>query len=172
MWSDGIIRDVKVRWFLELNNRSTPPVPDLVHHSDHGGYSWRVALQQSLPPLRQPTGILNQNCSCEKTIFLACVSGFGLAASLTHLAIVEAVNVKLSTTDQFGQLGWGPVKSLKLSNEYRRFFPSRETPKARRYSGGSQFVFPSRSWGALWIAVTWHHISRRSWRIVTLVRIF
>jgi len=57
-------------------------------------------------------------------VFLACVSGFGLAASLTHLAIVEAVNAKLSTTDQFGQLGWGPVKSFKLSNEYRRLFPA------------------------------------------------
>ena len=57
-------------------------------------------------------------------VFLACVSGFGLAASLTHLEIVEAVNAKLSTTDQFGQLGWGPVKSLKLSNEYRRFYPA------------------------------------------------
>ena len=57
-------------------------------------------------------------------VFLACVSGFGLAASLTHLAIVEAVNSKLSTTEQFGQLGWGPAKSLKLSNEYRRFYPA------------------------------------------------
>ena len=56
-------------------------------------------------------------------VFLACVSGFGLAASLNHLAIVEAVNAKVSTTDQFGQLGWGPVKTLKLSNEYRRFYP-------------------------------------------------
>jgi hypothetical protein len=57
-------------------------------------------------------------------VFLACVSGFGLAASLTQLAIVEAVNAKLSTTEQFGQLGWGPVKSLKLSNEYRRLYPA------------------------------------------------
>jgi len=57
-------------------------------------------------------------------VFLACVSGFGLAASLTHLAIVEAVNAKLSATEAFGQLGWGPVKSLKLSNEYHRFYPA------------------------------------------------
>jgi len=56
-------------------------------------------------------------------VFLACVSGFGLAAGLTHLAIVEAVNAKLST-DQFRQLGWGAAKSLKLSNEYRRFYPA------------------------------------------------
>ena len=56
-------------------------------------------------------------------VFLACVSGFGLAASLTQLAIVEAVNAKLSTTEQFGQLGWGPGKTLKLSNEYRRLYP-------------------------------------------------
>jgi len=57
-------------------------------------------------------------------VSLACVSGFGLAASLTHLAIVEAVNSKLSTPDQFGQLGWGPVKSLNLINEYRRLYPA------------------------------------------------
>src|SRR5690242_19156497 len=57
-------------------------------------------------------------------VSLACVSGFGLAASLTHLAIVEAVNAKRSTTDQFDQLGWGLVKTLKLSNEYRRFYPA------------------------------------------------
>lgn len=57
-------------------------------------------------------------------VFLACVSGFGLAASLAHLAIVEAVNARLSTNDQFGQLGWGPGKSLKLINEYRRFYPA------------------------------------------------
>jgi len=57
-------------------------------------------------------------------VFLACVSGFGLAASLTHLAILEAVNAKLSTTERFGQLGWGAVKSRKLINEYRRFYPA------------------------------------------------
>jgi hypothetical protein len=56
-------------------------------------------------------------------VFLACVSGFGLAAGITHLAIVEAVNAKLSTTDQFGQLGWEPGKSLKLISEYRRLYP-------------------------------------------------
>lgn len=56
-------------------------------------------------------------------VFLACVSGFGLAASLTHFAIVEAVNAKLSTTKQYGQLGWGPGKSLKLINEYHRLYP-------------------------------------------------
>jgi hypothetical protein len=56
-------------------------------------------------------------------VFLACASGFGLAASLNHFAIVEAVNAKVSTTDQFGQLGWGPGKTLKLSNEYRRLYP-------------------------------------------------
>lgn len=57
-------------------------------------------------------------------VFIAGVSGFGLAASATHFAIVEAVNAKLSSTDQFGRLGWGPVNSLKLSNEYRRFYPA------------------------------------------------
>ena len=57
-------------------------------------------------------------------VFVACVSGFELAAGLSHLAIVEAVNAKLSEPDQFGLLGWGPVKSFKLTNEYRRLYPA------------------------------------------------
>ena len=56
-------------------------------------------------------------------IFLACVSGFGLASCLAHLAIVEAVNAKLSTTEQFGELGWGPVKTFKLINQYHLLYP-------------------------------------------------
>jgi hypothetical protein len=56
-------------------------------------------------------------------VFILCVSGFGLAATITHIAIVEAVNSKLPTAEQFGELGWGPFKSLRLSNEYRRLYP-------------------------------------------------
>ena len=56
-------------------------------------------------------------------LFLACVSGFGLAACMTHLAMVEAVNSKLPPPDQFQQLGWGSMKSLKLHREYRRLYP-------------------------------------------------
>jgi 4-hydroxybenzoate polyprenyltransferase len=56
-------------------------------------------------------------------VFLLCVSGFGLAATINHMAIVEAVNSKLPTAEQFGELGWGPLKSLKLSKEYRRLYP-------------------------------------------------
>ena len=56
-------------------------------------------------------------------VFLLCVSGFGLAAAINHMAIVEAVNAKLPTAEQFGELGWGPSKRVKLSNEYRRLYP-------------------------------------------------
>lgn len=56
-------------------------------------------------------------------LFLACVSGFGLAGGITHLAIVEAVNLRLPPSKQFEQLGWGPRKSFRLCREYRRLYP-------------------------------------------------
>ena len=56
-------------------------------------------------------------------LFLACVSGFGLAAGITHLSIIEAVNSKLPPPKQFEQLGWGASKSFRLCREYRRLYP-------------------------------------------------
>jgi len=56
-------------------------------------------------------------------VFLACVSGFGIAACITHIAIVEAVNAKLPPAEQFGELGWYPMKSLRVHREYRRLYP-------------------------------------------------
>lgn len=63
-------------------------------------------------------------------ILLLCSSGFGLAACINHLAMVEAVNAKLPPTDQFGQLWWGPLKRLRLDREYRRLYP--DGPLVRR----------------------------------------
>lgn len=56
-------------------------------------------------------------------LFLGCVSGFGLATAITHFAIIEGVNAKLPPTEQFGELGWGPIKSVRLHREYRRLYP-------------------------------------------------
>jgi hypothetical protein len=56
-------------------------------------------------------------------VFLLCVSGFGLAATINQIAIVEAVNAKLPTAGQFGELGWWPSKILRLHREYRRLYP-------------------------------------------------
>ena len=56
-------------------------------------------------------------------LFLACVSGFGLAAGITHLAIIEAVNSRVPSPKQFEQLGWGASKSFRLCREYRRLYP-------------------------------------------------
>lgn len=56
-------------------------------------------------------------------VLLLCVGGFGLAATINAFAIVEAVNAKLPTDDQFGQLGWYLTKTLRLHREYRRLYP-------------------------------------------------
>ena len=42
---------------------------------------------------------------------------------ITHIAIVEAVNAKLPPAEKFGELGWYPMKSLRLHREYRRLYP-------------------------------------------------
>jgi len=56
-------------------------------------------------------------------VFLLGVSGFGLAATVNYIAIIEAVNAKSPTVGQFGELGWGPFKTLRLHREYRRLYP-------------------------------------------------
>ena len=85
-------------------------------------YGWLKSGPPVCVPLFDSSGVTMTVRLTFGLVFLACVSGFGLAAGLTHLAIVEAVNAK--TTEPFGQLGWGPTKSLKLCNEYRRFYPA------------------------------------------------
>ena len=56
-------------------------------------------------------------------VLLLCVGGFGLGAAVNAFAIVDAVNAKLPTSDQFGQLGWYLTKTLRLHREYRRLYP-------------------------------------------------
>ena len=57
------------------------------------------------------------------TFALLCVGGLGIATTITHLQIVEAVNAKLPSEQQFGLLGWYATKSQNLHNEYRRLYP-------------------------------------------------
>jgi hypothetical protein len=54
---------------------------------------------------------------------LLCVGGFGIAATITQFAIVDAVNEKLPKSKQFEHLGWYLAKTLRLYCEYRRFYP-------------------------------------------------
>ena len=54
---------------------------------------------------------------------LLCVGAFGLAGAINQFAIVDAVNAKLSSEDQFSQFGWYLPKTLRLHSEYRRLYP-------------------------------------------------
>jgi hypothetical protein len=56
--------------------------------------------------------------------FLLCVAALGIIAVINQFAIVDAVNAKLSASDQFNQFGWYPSKTLRLHREYRRLYPS------------------------------------------------
>ena len=56
-------------------------------------------------------------------VLFLCVGGLGLAAILNAFAIVESVNAKLSTDDQFDPFWWYPPKTLRLHSAYRRLYP-------------------------------------------------
>ena len=55
---------------------------------------------------------------------MMCVSGLGIAGSVTAMQMVDAVNAKLPTKEQFNWLGWYPSKMDRLHSEYRRLFPA------------------------------------------------
>jgi hypothetical protein len=57
-------------------------------------------------------------------LLIACVAGFGLAATLTSFEIVDAVNSKLPPLERFEEYWWGFDKMERLRWEYRRLFPS------------------------------------------------
>ena len=71
---------------------------------------------------------------------LLCVGGFGLAAAINQFAIVEAVNAKLPTDDQFGQLGWYLTKTLRLHREYRRLYPDGDLLRRQGLLGAVMLV--------------------------------
>ena len=56
-------------------------------------------------------------------VLLLCVGGFGLAATITGFAMVDAVNAKLPEDERFQPLGWYLTKTLRLHREYRRLYP-------------------------------------------------
>jgi hypothetical protein len=63
---------------------------------------------------------------------LLCVGGFSLAAASTQFAIVDAVNEKVPKNEQFEHLGWYLSKTLRLHNEYRRFYPDGKLLRRQR----------------------------------------
>lgn len=56
-------------------------------------------------------------------VALACVSTFGLVASLANLKIVDKVNDVLPKDKQFATLGWYSAKYQRLNREYKRLYP-------------------------------------------------
>src|SRR5438552_14099446 len=56
-------------------------------------------------------------------VLLLCVGGFGLAATINQFAIVDAVNARLPTDDQFDPFWWYRPKTLRLHSAYRRLYP-------------------------------------------------
>ena len=88
-------------------------------------YLVRRGLNEFAPPrLSQLPWVLRMTVRLTLALlFLACSSGFGLAACITNIGIIEAVNAKLPPAEQFGDLGWYPMKTLRLHREYRRLYP-------------------------------------------------
>jgi len=56
-------------------------------------------------------------------VALACVSVFGLVASLINFEIMDKVNEELPEREQFAALGWYFSKYQRLHREYQRLYP-------------------------------------------------
>src|SRR5260221_4140611 len=56
-------------------------------------------------------------------VALACVSVFGVVASLINFEMMDKVNEKLSEREQFTALGWYFSKYQRLHREYERLYP-------------------------------------------------
>ena len=54
---------------------------------------------------------------------LFCGGVFGIAVTINQFAIVDAVNAKLPTDDQFDRIGWFLPKTLRLHRQYRHLYP-------------------------------------------------
>src|SRR5450755_2382702 len=57
-------------------------------------------------------------------IALTGASIFGLVAAISNLEMIEQVNQKLPTEEQFAALGWYLSKQQRLRREYQRLYPS------------------------------------------------
>jgi hypothetical protein len=47
----------------------------------------------------------------------------GIWSQEIHWRIVEKVNARLPEAERFQPLFWGPLKRIRLNEEYRRLFP-------------------------------------------------
>ena len=57
-------------------------------------------------------------------VLLLCVGVVGILATINLFAIVQAVNNKLASDNQFNPLGWGLPKTISLHKQYRRLYPN------------------------------------------------
>jgi hypothetical protein len=55
--------------------------------------------------------------------FFVLADGFCLAANSSLFAIIDAVNAKLPSNQQFNRFGWGPLKLHRVHQAYRRLYP-------------------------------------------------
>jgi hypothetical protein len=56
-----------------------------------------------------------------------------LRATFANFDIVDAVNERLPEPDRYSYLGWNPLKSLSLLDDYVRFFPEGDLIHRLRY---------------------------------------
>jgi hypothetical protein len=57
-------------------------------------------------------------------VLLICGSAMGVASTVAHGAIVDAVNAQLPRPEQFKVFGWHLPKFLRLRREYLRLYPA------------------------------------------------
>jgi hypothetical protein len=91
-------------------------------------------------------------------VLLLCVGAFGLASTINQFAMVEAVNERLPSREQFDPFWWGPAKILKLQREYRRLYPDGRLLRRQGFLVAAMFVcilLTALLFGLGFLAIAW-----------------
>jgi hypothetical protein len=76
----------------------------------------------SIPAVEHPTSAMLVRLGIAFGLLVVAAT-CGLWSTLIHWEIMEKVNSRLPTNEQFQTLWWGPLKRARLNEEYRRLFP-------------------------------------------------
>jgi hypothetical protein len=82
-------------------------------------------------------------------ILLIACSTFGIWSSLIFMEMVDRLNERLPTKEQFGVLWWGPFKGWKFLEQYKREFPNDRLRRRMWLFTGIMFI------SLLGIALDW-----------------
>ena len=86
-------------------------------------------------------------------VLLLCVGVVGILAAINQFAIVQAVNNKLASDNQFNPLGWWLSKTISLQKQYRRLYPNGDLLRRQGVLTAVMFFFIAVAAGFIGLSI-------------------